>query len=248
MRFRHLSAQPLDISRPRDIGGLISTTFDVYRRHFGLFATLALGTVLVVEGIVYGVGGGWLWSSYDADYPLALDLIDIVLPVLVLTPLITATHIQAVSRIAAGRLPPLSEALQAGLAVFAAALAVCLLVTLGVLLGLVFLIVPGVYAGVSWFVAVQAAVVEGKRGTAALGRSHSLVQGNWWRVFGIGIVVCGLPVIAIGIVSFGFAELAQAADAMALYLVGRILFDAIFYSFTALASTLLYFDLRSARA
>jgi hypothetical protein len=60
-----LSAQPLDISHPRDIGGLISRTFDLYRRHFGLFATLALGTVLVVEGIVYGLG--------DADHLPTVD-------------------------------------------------------------------------------------------------------------------------------------------------------------------------------
>ena len=143
-------------------------------------------------------------------------------------------------------MPPLSEALEAGLAVFIPALAVCLLVALGVVLGLVLLIVPGIYLAVSWFVAVQVAVVEGKRGTAALGRSHSLVKGQWWwRVFGISVVICGLPAIATASLGVGVMELAKAADSMAVLLGGRIVLDAVFYSFTALAATLLYFDLRA---
>jgi hypothetical protein len=240
-----VSAQPLDLSRPRDVGGIVNTTFEVYARHFGLFAALAFGTVVFVEMIVYGIGAGWLWSGYDDSYPAVLEAIDISLPVLVLGPLVTATHVQAVAILGAGRVPPFSEALQAGVAVFVPALVVVVLYTLGFFGGLLLLIVPGVYAFVAWFVSVQAAVIEGHRGTAALGRSRELVRGRWWRVFGISLLICAIPAIAAGTADIGLRALAEQADSMGIYLAGRMVTDAAFYSFTALAATLLYFDLRA---
>jgi hypothetical protein len=53
-------------------------------------------------------------------------------------------------------------------------------------------IIPGVYVGVRLAVSIQALVVEGRRGTEAMGRSWGLVGGHWWHAFGtlllIGIV------------------------------------------------------------
>ena len=242
-----MSAHPLDLYRPRDLGELLSTTLALYARHFRLFASLAFGTVLFAELIVFGIGAGWLWSGYDGDWPLAIDVIDQVLPIVVLSPLITATHVQAVAALGSGRVPAVTEALQAGLAVFARAVVVVLLYTIGSAVGLLLLIVPGVYAFVAWLVAVQAAVIEDLRGTAALRRSWQLVRGQWWRVFGISLVIGILPLL-VGVPGFvALRALADATDSMAVYLAGRILGDAVIYSFTALAFTLLYFDLRARR-
>jgi hypothetical protein len=49
--------------------------------------------------------------------------------------------------------------------------------------GLILLVIPGIYVGVRLAVSIQALVVEGRRGTEAMGRSWSLVGGHWWHAF-----------------------------------------------------------------
>jgi hypothetical protein len=44
-------------------------------------------------------------------------------------------------------------------------------------------IIPGIYLGVRLAVSIQALVVEGRRGTEAMGRSWGLVGGHWWHAF-----------------------------------------------------------------
>ncbi|MBI4217108.1 MAG: hypothetical protein HY687_06980 [Chloroflexi bacterium] len=75
----------------------------------------------------------------------------------------------------------------------------------------------GVYLFISWSMAGYAAVLEGKTPRPSLGRSRELVRGQWWRVFGIFLVLL-LVVGGIGastnailnVILQGFlAELAQ---------------------------------------
>jgi hypothetical protein len=42
-------------------------------------------------------------------------------------------------------------------------------------------IIPGIYVGVRLAVSIEALVVEGRRGTEAMGRSWGLVGGHWWH-------------------------------------------------------------------
>src|SRR4030095_3665540 len=50
------------------------------------------------------------------------------------------------------------------------------------------LIIPGIYIGVRLCVSIEALVVEGRRGTQAMGRSWELVGGHWWHAFGTLLV------------------------------------------------------------
>ena len=52
----------------------------------------------------------------------------------------------------------------------------------------VLFIIPGIYLGVRLAVSIQALVVEGRRGTEAMGRSWGLVGGHWWHAFGTLLV------------------------------------------------------------
>jgi hypothetical protein len=52
-------------------------------------------------------------------------------------------------------------------------------------------IIPGSSIGVRLAVSIQALVVEGRRGTQAMGRCWELVGGHWWHAFGT-LVVAGL--------------------------------------------------------
>jgi hypothetical protein len=243
-----VSAQPLDLSRPRGLGDLLRTTLSLYARHFWLFAGLALGIVGVVYIIVLGLGAGWLWrSADDYDMPGGLVALEFLLPVLVLVPLISATHAQAVVELSEGRVPSVSETLRAGARYFGPVVAVVVMYTLGVLAGLVLLVVPGIYVWVAWFVAAPAVVVENKRGGDAIGRSHDLVQGSWLRVFGIAVTVSLIAFVASAPAAWAGSWIGHSTGSMAIVLAGAVVSDVVLYSFTALASTLLFFDLRTRR-
>jgi hypothetical protein len=115
-----------------------------------------------------------------------------------------------------------------------------LLAGLGVALGLV-LILPGIYLAIRWFFVPQTVVIDGERGPGALRRSGDLVQGSWWRTFGI-VLLCQLPAVLIGV---PFASLAASADRQLFALIGEIVTQTVVAPFVALLATLLYYDLRA---
>jgi hypothetical protein len=75
--------------------------------------------------------------------------------------------------------------------VAATALLVSVLVGLARIGGLILFIIPVSSIGVRLAVSVEALVVEGRRGTQAMGRCWELVGGHWWHAFGT-LVVAGL--------------------------------------------------------
>ena len=77
---------------------------------------------------------------------------------------------------------------------------------------------------------------------AALGRSRGLVQGSWWRVFGIGIVFVVVLILATFIASIPGLILGMANDTLGGLLVtmGSVFVAPIGY----VGATLVYFDLR----
>jgi uncharacterized membrane protein YesL len=121
---------------------------------------------------------------------------------------------------------------------------VVLLTAFFVLEGLVFLIVPGIYLGVVLYFSAQAVVAEDRAPFEALRRSQDLVRGQWWRVFGIGIVFSVMIGVVGGLAAYGLRAAADAADRQALELVGSMISDVFTIAFTALAATLVFFDLR----
>jgi hypothetical protein len=90
---------PLDLNRPRDLGALISTTFSLYGKYFGLFAAIAFAVVIPVDAIFYGVMLGW-FGTYDSTPAVGSDLIATYSSLLIANPLITAMHVAAVMAIA----------------------------------------------------------------------------------------------------------------------------------------------------
>lgn len=78
-------------------------------------------------------------------------------------------------------------------------LSLALLMILGLLAAACLLLVPAIWLGVAWAVAVPALMAEGHRGGAALARSYELVRGRWWRTLGALLLVALLgAVVATG--------------------------------------------------
>ena len=109
----------------------------------------------------------------------------------------------------------------------------CLLVGLAVsLMAITIIGIPvAIYFGVRWCFILQAILIEGTGITESLSRSSNLVEGNWWRVFGIMLVV-GLIVWAI---SFGLSLIP---------VIGGVIGAVVATPIMAAAQTLLYYDLR----
>jgi hypothetical protein len=119
------------------------------------------------------------------------------------------------------------------------------LAAIGSALGLILLIAPGVYLWTRWFLSAQAVVAEDLGPLAGLERSSILVRGQWWRVFGIALVITLLAGILAAVLGVSLQAAGYAVGVGPLVLLGQIVSDAISLSFAALAGTVLYFDCRA---
>jgi hypothetical protein len=233
----------IELERPRDAGALLRDSFVVYFRHFWTF--LALGALVVVpsELVVGGVGLDQLRSGYDSTPRFAEAAIPAAVSYLVVAPLITAICVYALRSVAAGGSPGAREAIVKGFESFSPIFFAVLLAALGILVGAI-LIVPGVYLFVRWYFVPQAVVLEGARGTGALRASGRLVEGLWWRTFGLIILVNVAALLVAVVLGAPFTAAADKADRAVWALVGQVVAGSVVQPFGALYSTLLYFDLR----
>jgi hypothetical protein len=238
---------PLDLRRPRDVGALIADGFSLYFREFRTFFLIAAAVVVPVELIVGGIGLGQLMSDYDASPSVAESLIPIFTSLLVIAPLTTAMSIYALLEVSDGRRPRATETIQHGLDVFAPLLLVMVLYAAGVAVGLLLLIVPGIYLLVRWSFCIQAVVVDGRRVLDALRRSAELVDGSWWRVFGVTLAANFLVGALSAVVGAPFLAAADSSGSAVYRLIGQTIGGVLFAPPAALITTLLYFDQRLRR-
>jgi hypothetical protein len=232
------------LEQPRDVRALLRDSFNVYLRHFGTF--LALGALVVVPSqlIVGGIGMEQLTADYDTTAGWAETSIAAAVAYLVVAPLITAICVHALHSVAAGGSPGRREAIVKGFESFTPIFFAVLMAAAGIALGLFLLIVPGVYLFVRWFFVPQAVVLEGTRNAAALRASGRLVAGEWWRTFGLVVLVNVIVALMIFVLGAPFTVLANETDRALWALSGNILATAVTQPFIALFSTFLYYDLR----
>ena len=120
---------------------------------------------------------------------------------------------------------------------------------LGVLVGFICLIAPGVWLYIAWAFAMPILLTEGLKGRTALGRSHQLVKGRWWRTFGVIALGFILASITSSIVqALFFAGILFNADNDLLVIVLSAIAGVVGLLITtplqAALLTVLYFDLR----
>lgn len=243
---------PLDLDRKRDLGRILDDSFGIYRRHWRTLLLVAFAVAGPVYLVIYGVGLGWLWSGYEGgpEAGEALTVGDLtegfggtLAQLLVVTPLVTAMTIHIVRAAARGERLPAGDAVSAGLKDFGPLFLAILLVAAGVALGLLALIVPGLILAVRWVLVSQIVVIEGGRGTGALRRSFELTRGFAWHTFLVVLVVNLLVGVFTALLMVPLELGAEAADTMALSLLGQILGTVISLPVVAVAYTLLYHSL-----
>jgi hypothetical protein len=188
-----------------------------------------------------------LTSSYDSTPAIAETVIPTIVEFLVVTPIIAAICIYALHQIAAGENPSAGQVFVAGFEAFTPLFGAVALAVAGIVLGFVPLVLPGIYLAIRWYFVPQTVVIEGARGPVALSRSGLLVEGFWWRTFGL-VVLANLATTIFGLfVTTPFTAIAESTDRAVWALVGSAVTTSIAAPFVAIYSTLLYYDLLARR-
>jgi hypothetical protein len=228
------------------IRDLLRRTVALYRRNLRLVVIVTLPIVAFVD-VVIGAGLGELTASVHKKLPIADVYIGVAAEAFVTVPLVFASLARAVVRDCDGGEPPLAGTVfLEGLDLFLPAFLVTAVVACVTAAGLSVLIVPGVYIAVSWYFALQAVAVDGRRGFAALATSAAVVRGHWWHSLAVGLCY-GIVLLFVSILPQDiFGSLALATNSNALVVLGSIVFDTIALPFVAIGSTLYYLELRRA--
>lgn len=115
-----------------------------------------------------------------------------------------------------------------------------LLASIGIVIGVILLIIPGLYLLTRWSLIAPALIIENLSARESFTRSHHLVRGTAWPVFGllvlfvvINVIVGGTIVGVAGGISGGLVSTWIASAAA----------NTLITPFVAIATTLVYFRL-----
>jgi hypothetical protein len=227
----------LSMSAPRSAPRLLVGTFELYRRYPLLFLVLAAGVIVPYELITLAATGTGSFSRGNASAGawLFLTLADWAL----VTPLVSALHVHAVSEVRNDREPRLGPVALQGLKALPVVAAATIASVLGIAVGFILLIIPGLFLLLHWAVVAQAAAIEREGWMQALRRSGDLADENYIHIaiFLVMVEVITTAPFFVGGLAFGHHETGVASFLTALAL--RVLTA----SFAALAGALLYYDL-----
>ena len=101
-------------------------------------------------------------------------------------------------------------------------------------------VILGIYLGVRLAVSIQALVVEGRRGTQAMGRSWGLVGGHWWHAFGTLLVAWLLIGVVNAVITAPFSGLGWFGQGVAAAVATTVTLP-----YGVLVGVLLYLELRA---
>jgi hypothetical protein len=161
-------------------------------------------------------------------------------------PFLTAAVARASVDVYLGRPVLLGPTLRFAVSRIHSILWISILGILAVALGFILLIVPGVIVLVRYVFGSTVLVVEGRKGTKALGRSWRLAKGHFWKVLGTYVLALIMAGIVASIIRIPGNELFSAVGPAGwpFYAIGLSLAAILTTPFTTLISVLLYFDLR----
>jgi hypothetical protein len=254
--------------RPLGVGEILDTALTIYRQRAG---TLMRAVVMVVAPVqvlsaIVSLSAGSIDTSTTGDSPFIngtgpdatldgkalLGFIVVVVGVGLLgflaSQLATAACLKSVSSAYLSGDPDWRETLRFALSRLGSLIWLDILYGLGLALAFVACIAPSVYFYGAWAVATPVLLIEGIKGSKALGRSRRLVKGRWGPTFlvvalaGIlgAIVQTAISGVLVGVAAGGANDVAGAvANA-----IGGTISAVLVTPFAAAVAVVLYFDLR----
>ena len=236
------------LPRPLGIGEILSTAFQLYQRYWRTLLAIAAVVVVPLTLLQY-LFGDWLRSrgevtSYQqistATWAVGAAGLVAGLAGILMYLVLTGAITRAVAAEVAGEDPSVEQSYRFGFHRLGAVLLVSVLVGLATIAGLILFVIPGIYIGVRLAVSVEALVVEGRRGTQAMGRSWELVGGHWWHAFGALVVAGLLTGLVNAIITTPFNNTSWFVQAVAAAVA-----TVITMPYGVLVGVLLYLDLRA---
>jgi hypothetical protein len=217
------------MNRSIDIGSVISRTFKIYADQ---------ASVLLPAAAVVFIGVGIVSALLVVIAPVLAILAFVV--ILVGTTLFTGMVVELVADVQDGRRDAtVGQLLQAARPVIGKLILVGIVAGIGIAIGFILIIIPGLILITIWAVFAPVIVLERPAGLGALGRSRELVRGNGWQVFGVIVVL----VIGVSIVSAIIGAIGDAGGT-GVGIVVRVIIQILTAPISALAASVLYFELR----
>ena len=252
--------------RPLDVGQKLDASIKLTTRNFGQLAgiiLLLIGPVqlltLVVtlstlpdNYVVDGSFGGGATPDDAEDVSAGFWVGQAIVSLLgfLVYFLAPAACFKAIGNAYLGQKPSAVESIKYALTRLHSILWVSILAGLAAVAGLILLIIPGIYIWVIFSLSVPVLMLEGLKGTKALGRSNQLIKDHWWQAFGFLLVAYLLMfVIAfmiggiLGAISFAAVD-EESVTAIVLNNVVNLFAQVLTTPFIAAATIVLYFDLR----
>jgi hypothetical protein len=221
------------MSRSIDVGSVISRTFSIYADQASVLLPAAAAVFIVI---------GVITALLVVIAPVLAILAFVV--ILVGTTLYTGMVVELVADVQDGRRDAtVGQLLNAATPVVGQLILIGIVSGIGIAIGFVLIIVPGLILITIWSVAAPVVVLERPGGLAPLGRSRELVRGNGWQVFGVIAVL----VIGVGIVS-AIIEAVAGSGGTGVAIVVRVIVEIFTAPLSALAASVLYFELRGPTA
>lgn len=241
--------------RPRTIGEMLRTAFEMYRRNWVALMKVAPVVAIPLSVIGYLVADQLIRQSFalrvigqgntrrvlystPGFWRASLAATFLAFVVVVIIQVLAGAITREVAGLFVGHPLAVSDAYAYALAKAWSILLVSVMVGVMVGLGLIFFVVPG-FIFLTWLsVSLPAVVIEDERGTTALQRSRDLVRGRGWPVFGTIIVPVLLTGLVIGLITAPFGH-----NWFARGLASGIA-STVTTPFSALLIVLIYLDLR----
>jgi hypothetical protein len=240
---------------PKRLGEILSSAFNIYKANASQLILIVAVVVVplslisaVFSGVVFApdkvqvtnTGGQVVFDYAGRGLGVALlaGAIGALIAVLI-SAVLQAAILRAAAQATIGDPVDVEASYRYGLKRLWSVILVSILVGLVVAVGFILLVIPGIIFLVFLSVSIPVLIVEGRRGTEAMGRSWNLVKGNFWHAFGVIVVAALIVGIISGIIG------AIGGDNWAVRWIFTAIAQILTVPFASLVSVLLYLDLRA---
>jgi hypothetical protein len=239
----------------KTLGEILSAAFNIYKANasqlilivavvvvpLSLISALFSGVVFAPDKVKVTNTGGVVVFDYAGrglGVVLLAGAIGTLIAVLI-SAVLQAAILRAAAQATIGDPVDVEASYRYGLKRLWSVILVSILVGLVVAVGFILLVIPGIIFLVFLSVSIPVLIVEGRRGTEAMGRSWNLVKGNFWHAFGVIVVAALIVGIISGIIG------AIGGDNWAVRWIFTAIAQILTVPFASLVSVLLYLDLRA---
>ncbi len=245
--------------RPLTAGELLDAAFTAFRRNFGALALCTLVAVVPVTILSTLVEASTTEDAFNFTTATVIDDDElgsyiagqVVASILtfVASALATAACLRVVGGDVLGRRVGYAESLRTAFGRLGPIIWISILSGLAILGGVFLCIVGALWLAVMFSLATPALIFEDLRGTKAMGRSRALIKDNWWRVFGVLLVMYLIVFVIQGLLvgGIGAAVLTNSENEVVnavLLTAAEIVGYAASLPLLAALTAYIYFDLR----